>query len=502
MRDAKALPERPQQDYSCWFLIAILALAAVLRFQQLGAIPHGLHPDEAMDGSSALEVLETGRPQLFYSENNGREGLYVNLAAVSIELFGNSEFALRLPAALFGLATVWGAYCLAAELWSAPIGLLSAFFLATSFWHLNFSRLGLRVIAAPAFLVWALYLLVLGLRRAAAGKPSANLLVLAGVLYGLGFHTYIAYRVTPVLVAGFLVWLWFQARPSRNWPRFWKPAVLFAAAAALVAAPLFLYFAAHPGTLSGRASQVAVHSAGEVLSNTWKTALMFFAGDPNWRHNYDGQGELFWPVAILFVLGIGLAIRSRSIPGLLALLWIALGALPTIFSDSAPHALRALPMIPAVCVVAALGAEWSYAFLKRTFGARPALAVAAIFFVIAVWQPYHTYFDLWARNPNVPRNFTANLVDAAHQVRSLGGPTYIAATYTGDTAKGIPVLLLPFVYLTGSYTASQQAATNIHYLTPDNFQPPAGVQGKTFCDQAKAALPQARVICVNLRSGQ
>jgi len=40
------------------------------------------------------------------------------------------------------------------------IGLLSAFFLATSFWHINFSRIGFRAIMAPFFLIWAVYFLI------------------------------------------------------------------------------------------------------------------------------------------------------------------------------------------------------------------------------------------------------------------------------------------------------------------------------------------------------
>jgi 4-amino-4-deoxy-L-arabinose transferase-like glycosyltransferase len=501
-------PVAPRR-YARGFLVLILSLAAFLRFNQLGAVPHGLHNDEAMEGSSALQVLETGRFQPFYPENNGREGLYVDLTVVSVSLFGNSEFAVRLPAAILGVLTVWGIYSLAGELWSTPVGLLSAFFLATSFWHLNFSRLGLRTIAAPFFLVWALFFLVVALRRLLAGQPERGLMLLAGAVYGLGFHTYIAYRVTPVLVGVILLWAFIQARGAGKLAAFWKSVAAFAAVAAVVAAPLLVYFAQHPGTFSGRTSQVLVHSAGDILGNTWKTAQMFFfSGDPNWRHNYDGDRELFWPVAILFAIGIGSALRDlvgrkpAAFASAIALLWLALGALPTIFSDSAPHALRALMMTPAVFMLVACGAMRAWTFADATFGRKAAMGIAGLFCAIAAWQPYHTYFDLWAPNPIVSRNFTGNLVDFAHSVSALGpgAPVYIAATYTGDTANGTPVLLQPFVYLTGSVTAKQQAATNIHYVLPETSRAAAGLEGRTFCDQVKASLPQARVLCVNLRS--
>ena len=183
-----------------WLLAAILALAALLRLFQLTAFPPGLYPDEAMDGNDAQEALETHSFRVFYPEDNGREGLYVNVAALSIAVFGNQAWALRLPAAIFGILTVWGLYLLGAEFISVPAGLLAAFFLATSFWHLVFSRIAFRAIAAPLFLVWSLYLLLVAFRRAHIGW-----MILAGAVYGLGFYTYLAYRVTPLVVIA--IWI-------------------------------------------------------------------------------------------------------------------------------------------------------------------------------------------------------------------------------------------------------------------------------------------------------
>src|ERR1035437_10716056 len=93
--------------------------------------------DEAMNGNNAREVLETGRFAPFYPENGGREGLYINVSTLFLRFLGNQAWVLRLPAAIFGILTVWGVYLLAAELYSPPVGLLASFFLATSFWHIT-----------------------------------------------------------------------------------------------------------------------------------------------------------------------------------------------------------------------------------------------------------------------------------------------------------------------------------------------------------------------------
>ena len=348
-----------------WLLGAILAVAAFLRFFQLAAFPPGLYVDEAMDGNDAREALETHRFQVFYPEDNGREGLYVNAAALSIAAFGNQAWALRLPAAIFGTLTVAGIYLLGAELISAPAGLLAAFFLATSFWHLVFSRIAFRAIAAPLFLVWALYLLLAALRRARGGRGWLGWMILAGAVYGLGFYTYPAYRVTPLLVIA--IWIADGRRAKPGGSRAW----IFAAAAAVVAAPLAVYFAGHAGAFWGRAAQVSVFGAPrpalEIVLNCWRTARMLFTrGDHNWRHNVAWQAELFWPVAACLVVGVGAAWK-RHWP---MLLWLALGMAPAVAASEAPHSLRAILMLPAVCLLAALGAQRVYAWLGRGVPAR------------------------------------------------------------------------------------------------------------------------------------
>src|SRR3989344_915690 len=146
-------------------LFLILALAAFLRLWQLPTVPPGLYPDEAANGNNAVEALHTGNFSAFYPENNGREALFINVQALSIALFGPEPWALRLVSAFVGILTVAAVFFLARELFrpapGAPerrwlgipehdlIGLAAAFFVATSFWHLNFSRISFRAISVP-----------------------------------------------------------------------------------------------------------------------------------------------------------------------------------------------------------------------------------------------------------------------------------------------------------------------------------------------------------------
>src|SRR3989338_5795916 len=91
-------------------LLFVLLLGAIFRFMLISNLPPGLYPDEAMNGNNALEALrntnfsaEDGPSlgwKIFYPENNGREGLFINIQALSIYTFGNTARALRIVSSL------------------------------------------------------------------------------------------------------------------------------------------------------------------------------------------------------------------------------------------------------------------------------------------------------------------------------------------------------------------------------------------------------------------
>ena len=448
-------------------LAAVVALAAFLRLWRLPELPPGLYADEAMNGNNAMEALETHRFQVFYPEITAAKGSTSTSRAISIACFGNQAWALRLPAALLGVLTVAGVALLGAELFDGAVGLLAAFFLATSFWHMLLSREAFRAIAAPCVLTWALYLLLAARRRPV-------LLALAGAVYGLGFYTYIAYRATPLLVVVLL------RRAG------WKRALVFAAAAAVVAAPLAAYFAGRPGTFLGRTTQLAVWRAGqsapqaaaEAARNTWRTARMFFThGDYNWRQNLPWRAELFWPVAGFLVLGLVRKRKEKWVP----LAWLAVAALPAILSSQdVPHAQRSILMLPPAMLLAALGAQGAYEFLAQRAPRRMVAAGAALLLALLAWEPYHTYFDVWAQDDAMPQFFDSAAAGVARQINRLPREEdkYVV------TPPGADMLPQPVMFLTGSYTPRQRAAAHIHYLAdPD-------------CAHARSLLPGALVFCL------
>jgi 4-amino-4-deoxy-L-arabinose transferase-like glycosyltransferase len=325
----------------------IFVVAAAFRFWAIDRLPPGLFGDEAAEGLDALDVL-AGRGAVFFPANYGREGLYIWFVAGSIKLLGVTPFATRLPAILLGIATCLLTWSMARELIRAlPPGpsprvhaslrawgpLIAGLFLATSYWHVHFSRFSQRTILTPfaiALAVWGFW----------AGVNTGRLRwwALAGLGVGLALHSYSVGRFFPVLIALFLAVDWLLRFRSRVFrpvlSRHWRGVLLMIALAALIFAPLAYYFLTHPGSFFQRASAVATYAGGgqqEMLATVARSALANAAqyvvpgaGDKAQFHNLPGR-PIFEPLtAVLALAGLAWCLaRPRQPVALFLLLWVA-----------------------------------------------------------------------------------------------------------------------------------------------------------------------------------
>lgn len=480
-------------------VILILAIASFFRLWQINSIPPGLYPDEAMNGNDAIQALETGEYKLFYPDNNGREGLFINLIALSFKALGVQIWSLRLVSALIGILTVLGLYLLTKELFrSSDIALLSAFFLATSFWHVNFSRIGFRGIMVPLLLVWSFYFLFKVINKEKNNLFSIFYLLISGLLFGLGFHTYIAFRVTPIILAVpiFLILLKFfkeYKKSGKLWTTYFKQNAwqydIWIIAIIIAALPIALYFLQNPQDFIGRAGGVSIFSQENPLRaailSTIKTLGMFnVAGDFNWRHNFSGSPQLLWPIGIFFLIGLFLSIKKiisflkekrRSFPTthVLLLIWFGVMLLPAILTyEGLPHALRTIGAIPVCYIFAALGAFTIYRFLYKFVESKklnkPLFFIACFLFLFACgYAQYDKYFVDWARQPDVEGAFAKNYVEIGKYLNdiSLKVDRYVIVNQSGVLVNNIPMPAQTVMFIQNMESRIQ----NIEYLLPEEI---------------------------------
>lgn len=457
-----------------FFVAVIILIAAFFRFWHFTSLPPGLYPDEAMNGNNALEAIKTGSWKVFYPENNGREGLFINIQALSLMAFGGREpWMLRFPSPIIGTLTVLGLFLLLYELALISklenpfiLAAFGSFFLATSFWHINFSRIGFRAISAPFFAVWASYFVLRGFRTSSLGWA-----VCGGVLLGLGAYSYIAYRILPLVFLPFIGQ--FQKRKG-----FYHLLAGIIIASIIVALPLLFYFAKHPGDFLGRTGELSITSSHTPLKDLSRNILFTLGmfnvrGDGNWRHNISGRPELFWPVGILFIFGIIFAIWRRSLFDRFFLLWFLLLSLPVVISNEGiPHALRSILLIPAVFAFAGSGGAFLYIYLSKKLSPLKLHITTVAVCLLLLLEAYHSYFILWGANSNVANAFNKNYVEIGKRITVLPDTIdkYVVVEAKGVLVRGIPMPAQTVMFITDSFLPGDQEAKHIHYLLPKDYE--------------------------------
>ncbi|MEN9342222.1 MAG: hypothetical protein RIQ54_478 [Candidatus Parcubacteria bacterium] len=473
--------------------IGIMTVAILFRFAAITTTPPGLYPDEAVNGNNGLSAFRTGEFSWFYPENNGREGLFINIQALAIHAIGIREpWVLRSVSAVFGVLTVLGIFFLGKELYGTNIGLLAALFLAVNFWHVNFSRIGFRAIMAPFFATWGLYCLIKTFH-----KNSSQWVwwaISAGLLLGGGFHSYIAYRILPAIA---LIVVGYAFIINQDKKIILKKTAVVISVGIIAITPLILYFIENQGSFLGRTSQVSIFSAANPLTdltiNIAKTIGMLFVwGDQNWRHNISGAPALVLPVALAFIVGILQACKhtgtlarkliSRKIASIidrkefasvLLIGWIGCAALPVVISNEGiPHALRSILMIPPIILLAAQGSIVIYQKAKQYVPKKLTVIATIILLSGIVIHGYWSYFRVWSENKNVRDAFTAQYVELGRYINSLPKetPKYIIVKGQGTLVRGIPMPAQTVMFITDTYDAEEQKKKNIFYVTAEQEQ--------------------------------
>ena len=162
-------------------LLAVVLVAAVARGIGLNS---GLWIDEIYSLVRSFRAPLSGILTEFWGDNH--HPFYAVLAHLSRAVFGESAWAVRLPAMLFGVAAVPMLYALGALVVSRREALLASLLLAVSYHHVWFSQNARGYSAIAFFAIVAMWALV---RGATTGRTKY--FVVYGVAAGLGAYTHL-----------------------------------------------------------------------------------------------------------------------------------------------------------------------------------------------------------------------------------------------------------------------------------------------------------------------
>jgi 4-amino-4-deoxy-L-arabinose transferase-like glycosyltransferase len=372
-----------------FLLILIIFIASVLRLWQLGSVPPSPDWDEAALAYDAKSLYLTGRdeygeflPAVLRSFDDYKPALYAYLSIPTVFIFGMNTFAVRLPSAVFGILTVITLYFLVKELFKRDdLALLSAFFLAISPWHIQFSRIAFETNVGLFFNAAAVVLFIKGLK-----KPW--LLILAALFAGLNLSIYQSERVfTPLLILALV--MIYRKELFKIQKRYLVGAVITGILSIL---PLAMYLLSHQQALVRvRATSIFSNQTpilariiprleddkrrndliGLVLDNRrviyskliiesylvhYDLNWLFIKGDIN-RHRAPGMGLLYLVTLPLVFVGIYKFIFEKfdRKSKFVVLSWFILAPIPASITFEVPHAVRTLNVVPIYQLFSALG---------------------------------------------------------------------------------------------------------------------------------------------------
>ncbi len=476
---------RLSQLFYFTILLLIIFLAFFIRFYQINVVPSGVYPDEAVNGIDALKANLQHHYQTFYTDNNGREGLFINLIALSFKLWGVSVLGLKFPSIVLGTLLVLGVFLLTYEIFrqSWRAGLLASYLVAVSFWATNFSRIAFRAILLPVVLTFSFYFLLHGWHylkkhgpRLPIKKWKAHILFLvSGLIFGLGLHSYIAFRIAPAIL---LVLLFFLIITEKHFlRRYWIYLITFILGAFLTALPLLITFYQHPDYLESRSASVSVFSPQLNHGHPWKALVRSFGlsllkysfwGDQNWRHNYPPFPILNSLLGLIFLWGLFYTIfkffhllwlrwkhqvRDEKLYLYAFLLAWFFGMLaPEFFTaEGNPHALRAIGTLPVVYIFATIPFLWILGKVQLCSPVFRQVVYLLIFIVlISVGvSNFIKYHWLYARQLQQQHAFETNLIRIANYVKII--PSYKKIILITGNMQRIPVKLFnydrPIIYV-------------------------------------------------------
>ena len=329
---------------------------------------------------------------------------------------------------------------------SRTIAFLAALFAAISFWHIFYSRLGLRVI-----LLVPLIILCFWMFWEAITRRDIRYFIATGVAVAMAQYTYLAARLIPVALVLVLGWtLWTDRANAKI---YLCGGAIAALVAILLTLPLGYYFWQNPDEFWSHSEQISLLNpefGGEaplaaVLQNGQALLGMFLIqGDAAIIRNLPGR-PIFDPfLGILFVTGTTVWLFSLFGPGstridrlraVILLSWIGVLATASLFSMGAPSFIRLLAIFPVVMILPAWGADVLLRRLRGTFR-YAGLAGLLLVVLLSGWSTYRDYFFAFANYPGLYQWFDQDKIEIANWVN--------------ETGRSNPVYLAPLLYQQGT----------------------------------------------------
>ncbi|MEK7495809.1 MAG: glycosyltransferase family 39 protein [Patescibacteria group bacterium] len=360
-------------------IVLLTIISVFLIFYRFADIPKNLAFDEVEFTKLALSL--NNKPYIPYSQlATGHSTLYFYILLASLKTFGINTFALRFPAAIFGILSVLLFYLIMKKVFKQSnnetmkqwLPFILSLILLSSRWFLNFSRFSFEATFLLFLELVSIYFLIkfnenqkakIPFLRQSPGAPmgvwrskktvSCFYLIISGLFAGFTFLSYTPGRIFFLLPMGFL----FLTMKQWNNETI-KRILLFLIPFVITVTPLTSYLLTNKDIRIDQQFFLKNNemTVNEKISGLWhnisSTALMFnIKGDVNGRHNYPNKPALNPILGILFIFGLIISIKNfNNLYNKLFLLYFLISIFPALMTYpwENPNMLRIYTVLPSV----------------------------------------------------------------------------------------------------------------------------------------------------------
>lgn len=380
------------------FLIAILILAAFLRVWNLGSVPPSASMDEASIGYNAYSVAKIGADEYGVfplisqrAYDDWRRSTYLLLVVPFVALLNLQVIAIRLPAAILSVITVWAVYRIVCLLFSKQTpyahgaGLLASFLLAMSPWHIYISRLGHESNAYLSFLVFGVMFFL-------KDRP-----LVAMLFFTLSIISYYAGQIfVPLFGLGLLI----IYRMSLK--KLIVPLLIFTPFLIFIFWSIF-----SPSALVRFQGTSAFDFTQKKITNVKIFAENYVSHfKVKWLFTNSGResfkvphlGLLYLWEAPFIAIGLWVFLRHRDLDARakkIIFLWFVLAPVPAAVATQAPHAMRSYAFLPTWQIFTAFGLLYVFAALRRI--KILSLLTFAFFITVSLQSFYQNYYHVFPK---------------------------------------------------------------------------------------------------------
>lgn len=468
---------------STWIVLLLIliatAFASFTRILRLDELPFELHRDEAAIGYNAYSILKTGLdehgqgpfPLVYTSFGDFKLPGLLYLTAASINFFGFSVFAVRLPTAILAVALVPLSAVLAMELFKdKAIAATTSIMVSTSLWHTFLARTAYEPIGALTLHVAALVCLL-------KTRQSQWYFLLAALFFLLSFLTYnVPLLLFPFVVLGYIATYIRQQNYGKK--IFWIGIFLLFAVAFIAVALSRTATAGKQNATIFTNTEAAVwvktqqdslfllglpHRVRQTVVNlpythmirfvrgyvaAYNPEFLFFTGGVNpWHNLLELQLGNMYPV-LIFPLLTAIVVLCRKLPKLTSGEWLLLGYLiispiPDAVTIDAPVTNRLLDFHFALLLLSAYGFVAMLRLSRRFFIGKLFVAFLVLIYCYSVTLFLSRYFLLENQRLEVEwAPGTRQLFTYLEQYKGVYDRIYIS----GKPRGGLQEISTPYIF--------------------------------------------------------